>query len=75
MMEVRWWIYTMANGIYSGIPRCCVRSFAAGYTGTNMIKPDPLENVQYIRCPKCIDSDHRVEVKKNGRILGFLVPW
>ncbi len=71
---MRYWLYDTINGIWSGIPLCCIKSWNKGYTGTNMLVEDPLwSKVEYVRCPMCIQSGKLIKIRHNGMICRGLV--
>ena len=73
---MKFWLYSTINGIWSGIPLCCIKSWNKGYTGSNMLVEDPLQHkVEYVRCPKCIKSDKMIKVRHNGVIFHGLIEY
>lgn len=62
------------NGLYSGIPLCCVLYFCKHvYAGIFAIADHAREtrgsnSIGYVQCDKCFHNKHHVEIKLNGWI-------
>lgn len=78
----RHWKYSVACGLHSGFPLCCVAFWLFLYYPLRWVLVDrlnlvtstewkmlwgvyrqPERGVGYIRCPRCLSLDRRVEVK------------
>ncbi len=72
-------LYHILNGLWAGIPWCCIRFWHEGNTGLSRMGYDPLyEEAQYVRCERCIRRGHMASIRFNGRIFGILIgqkPW
>ena len=87
-------ILNIINGLYSGIPVCCILFFSKrdlkkhnvaletdierGLTvvaegGGYRTIPPSINH--YVRCNKCFNTNHRVEIKKNGGWRYSLKPF
>lgn len=82
-LKIRTWIYDVANGLWSGIPWCCIMEFAswAWYAGNITVArdldavygEDPL-GIEYVRCGACRKIDRRADVNmENGRVLEWIL--
>ena len=74
--------YHFFNGIYSGIPLCCIIFFIRKCRSTNLVAKDvTIERgeewsknggVQYVQCNKCYNKKKIIKIKNNGCILGWV---
>jgi len=83
--KIRWFIYSFVNGIYSGIPVCCVINYCkdASEEGTavamakkcGMTWKEYAAKVptQYVPCQKCFNKRKFAKIRFNGTIFGFIV--
>ena len=60
-------------GIHSGIPECCINWYIGPWTVISSLqylrnaywtKNEKYRDINYIRCPNCIDSGKIVQIKK-----------
>lgn len=69
------------DGIYSGIPFCCVISYCKGRNGIVVTKNMTYEQkyqyyhdpVEYIRCKKCEKKTTYRKVKNNGSLYDKII--
>lgn len=67
--------YDIIEGIYSGIPECCIRGFLDGRTYANVYnclndkQKHKLDKFNYVPCEKCLKADKITKVKNNGTSL------
>ena len=67
-------LYHFVNGVWSGIPLCCIRYWLDGNDGMSRDKPDPYwEDTEYVRCNKCVSKRRVKTIRLNGSIWRFLV--
>ncbi len=61
------WIGDVRCGLHSGFPRCCIRFFIGTWVRMSEDERGPhLDSdpeAGYVRCPACVASGHRVQVK------------
>ena len=70
--------FDVANGIHSGIPICCVLSFAERRPHPHLrTRADEAyyrsHVVQYVQCQECFRLRRHVRVKSNGHVLRELI--
>lgn len=67
-------LYHILNGLWAGIPWCCIKFWHDGNSGLSRKGSDSLASVaQYVRCNKCIKAGHMVSIRFNGNIAGILI--
>ena len=73
-------LYHLLNGLWTGIPLCCIRFWLHGNTGSTRKQPDPLVGTaQYVRCDECVKHKRISKIRCNGSICHWLItkggPW
>lgn len=67
-------LYHFLNGVWSGIPVCCVAYWCKGFHGLNRDIPDPhYRETYYIRCNHCAAERHITTIRNNGRVAAWLL--
>jgi hypothetical protein len=67
-------MYHIVNGLWAGIPWCCIMFWHNGNTGVTRKTSDPwAETAQYVRCDTCIARRHFIKIRKNGAVLQGLI--
>ncbi len=72
-------LFNFINGIYSGIPFCCVlfytkRNKPKSYTALEVdISRGYSRNAGYVLCDKCFKENNVVNIKLNGAIFKSLI--
>jgi len=66
-------LYDILNGIWSGIPLCCIKYWYDGNTGLSRDKEDPYrDEARYVRCNRCVSKRRIKQIRHNGDICRFL---
>lgn len=71
--KAKWMLIDFIEGLYSGLPICCVWSFTKGRRGLTLTDEEWNHPIQrkgcYVLCQNCVKRDHVVQIKHNGRLL------
>ena len=69
-------LYHVVNGLWAGIPWCCIKFWNDGNNGRTRKHNDPwARKACYVRCDACIARKHFIKIRKNGAILKGLLGY
>ncbi len=72
MTKKKW--FHLINGLWSGIPLCCIRHFVWHECGHEAAaRRGSCNNVNYVQCDKCHSSHNSQKIRSNGYLFCFLI--
>jgi len=67
-------LFHFINGVWTGIPLCCINYWNQGYSGIHRDKPDPnWPEAHYVRCNECAAARRSKKTRSNGVIARWLL--